>query len=551
MIDPQPKQKALVVATRCTTAEQFVSTFHKFCDEQSFFVATLASRPVGLDTAFSIQLEDKTPVLRGLCTVVEAWATPANRFGRPGVRLAVKRLTKESLEVFEQLQAARKAAEAAPPSPVAVPPPVPPPVPKPDAAAPEAISADVDLTNPIASETRTPGSSYVLPANPLMNLTDQSLGGFVDCALYEETGNFFRAAEDDASLMELDDAAEPPRPSSRTLTPINVLRPNAFVPPNLDEQDFSPEHTPLPLLAGIMPARAATPPPVPATPPAGRAPTPPPFETGGQMFGAPQPMAMQPMQPRKALDSTDNLIALNRQSERKRWLVIGGTAAGLSLLLLVIVLAAGGGSSDKSASAATPEPAEPDTAKPETPATPTPKAAAIPAVASKVPPTTPAEPADVPDEPAGDPNAPPVVGAGPCRVTVTSSPAGSMVNIDDQSIGPSPITIAGPCTRRRIDVKHPRYALGTRWVTLSEGKPSTVDLSLARPTHSVTVTSTPPGATVSIAGRRAGTTPTSVKVMGFTGVTLTVEKKGFKTVTQKLYSKVDLGAVKVTLVRGK
>ena len=110
---PKPKQKALCVATRCTNVDQFVATFHRFCDDSTFFVATLATRPVGLETAFSIQLEDKTPVLRGLCSVVEAWATPANRFGRPGVRLAVKRLTNESLIVFRQLQTARKAAEAA------------------------------------------------------------------------------------------------------------------------------------------------------------------------------------------------------------------------------------------------------------------------------------------------------------------------------------------------------------------------------------------------------------------------------------------------------
>ena len=39
--------------------------------------------------------------------------------------------------------------------------------------------------------------------------------------------------------------------------------------------------------------------------------------------------------------------------------------------------------------------------------------------------------------------------------------------------------------------------------------------------------------------------------MGFTGVTITVEKKGYKTVSQKLYSKLDNDSVKVILVRGK
>ncbi len=714
MTDSKPKQKALCVATRCANVEQFVATFHRFCDDSTFFVATLATRPVGLETAFSIQLEDKTPVLRGLCSVVEAWATPANRFGRPGVRLAVKRLTNESIVVFRQLQTARKAAEAAeagepaaavpsgqiqvvdttppltvpiatatipsspdtaaafatlkitalaprppsapppvevktateakpaPPTPPKLPPlrpipnatppafavfpapmgaagpqpsvradatptptttapapitshprsdatPPPRPIAKPPNPAladsppppdyvPEPISASDDLTNPVATETRTPGSSFVLPANPLMNLTDKSLEGFVDCALYEETGNFFRAPEYEDSLVDIDDViAAPPaavRPAPRTLSPISALRPNAFVPAE-PEQDFAPEMTPLPYLAGIVPQRADTDPPIPPTPHAGRAPTPPVFdenagmfyprgheETGVGMRPPPtqpppnMPMAMEPMYaaptplpaPRPSLDNTASLIAINRQRDRKRWLVIGASAAGTSLLLLIVVLATSGGGGNKSADAATPPTKDP--VAEET------KAPAIAQTATPPPtmdtPKVPQAATEIPDDPpTGDPNAPPVAGTGPCRVTVTSSPAGSMVSVDDQPFGPSPISIDGPCAKRRVDVKHPRYAIGTKWVALSPGKPSTVDLALARPTHSVTVTSSPSGATVSIAGRRAGTTPTQVKVMGFTGVTLTVEKPGFRTETQKLYSKSDGERLTVKLVRGK
>ena len=107
---PGQKTKALCIATRCTSVEQFIATFHRFCDESSFFVATMTTRPVGLETAFSIQLEGGAPVLRGYCVVLEAWSTPANRFGRPGVRLGVRRLTSESMPVFKQLQTARAAA---------------------------------------------------------------------------------------------------------------------------------------------------------------------------------------------------------------------------------------------------------------------------------------------------------------------------------------------------------------------------------------------------------------------------------------------------------
>src|SRR3954471_3122112 len=113
------KTRALCVATRCTSVEQFVATFHRFCgDDETFFVATMTSRPIGLETAFSIQLADKQPVLRGLCIVLDAWATPENRYKRPGIRLGIKRLPPETRQVFDRLQAASKTAgviEATPP----------------------------------------------------------------------------------------------------------------------------------------------------------------------------------------------------------------------------------------------------------------------------------------------------------------------------------------------------------------------------------------------------------------------------------------------------
>ena len=43
-------------------------------------------------------------MLRGICVVVEAWSTPANRFGRPGIRLGIRRLTSDSERMFARLQ---------------------------------------------------------------------------------------------------------------------------------------------------------------------------------------------------------------------------------------------------------------------------------------------------------------------------------------------------------------------------------------------------------------------------------------------------------------
>jgi len=846
------KTKALCVATRCTNIEQFVATFHRFCDESSFFVATLATRPVGLETAFSIQLEDKTPVLRGLCVVVEAWSTPANRFGRPGVRLNVRRLTNESLPVFKQLQAARIAAEAAEkakaddgkpvevakveskpvaakpvdatpivakpvdakpepakapekpktladklaeiksqPKPPAIPPrrtdgipPIPGPsipstLPKinptafavkpgpartatptpaiivevdeptkieaktvraegtapvtraepivengssngrgtarsleasgdapidtksvdeptttgpapsnatststasqpaaskptyatsaptdapsrptlppraanvttpaigiststvnlsnaaltaedthaqaasyPDTAsivdappprdtrdeqadearaeavrraewardrnpdAPEPIAASDDRTSPVASEARAPGSSFVLPANPLMNLSDKSLEGFVDCALYEETGNFFRAPGYEDSLVDIDDVAPPPG----VLAPAHAIRPGdevsqaAYVitptPSYVGQQSFAQqEMTPVPVMG-----RNPTQPPYPMQYPTGQMapmqyPQAQPYPTGqmapmqypqaqpyptGQMAPMQYPTGqMAPMQsgttnppygmmPQASQDSTAALLAMS--GGRRRWMIIGGAALLASVVLLVVVIATRG--SDKTATAATTPPPAGETkpagdtkvtmAVTQTPAQP-------PTVTPEPPPTkTPVVPDDEENAAPSDPSSPPVVGAGPCKLTVTTTPAGSIVRLDDQVMGPSPITIMGACARRRVDVKHARYAPGLKWVTLSADKPASVDIPLSRPTHAVTIITQPAGATISIAGRRAGTSPTAVQMMGFTKVALTIEKKGYKTVVESIYSKSDGERRTVTLTR--
>src|SRR5215813_12098234 len=123
------KTRALCVATRCTSVDQFIATFHRFCgDDETFFVATLTSRPIGLETAFSIQLADKQPVLRGMCVVLDAWDTPDNRYKRPGIRLGIKRLTADSQPIFDRLRAAAKAPTA---MAEATPPPGPPPGPPP------------------------------------------------------------------------------------------------------------------------------------------------------------------------------------------------------------------------------------------------------------------------------------------------------------------------------------------------------------------------------------------------------------------------------------
>jgi hypothetical protein len=780
------KTKALCVATRCTSVDQFVAAFHRFCgDDQTFFVATMTSRPIGLETAFSIQLADKQPVLRGLCIVLDAWETPDNRYKRPGIRLGIKRLTPDSQLVFDRLQAASKApgaiTEVTPlpgPLPVApvtampvlppvlrppafslrsgspvlpsprtsspgrelpplrattattkppplvplVPPLRVPPVPAPAAVeppppsvearapapsramppdalgAPEAklapdrsgpaphrsarrravpvtitrfqVALNVDAMPPPVDDVefkptelvprpraessfagepepssdrpgeldapsqeaapnvaaaarapdpapgadlRTPGSAFVLPANPLHNLSDESLEGFVDCTLYEETGNFFHPATDGGGWN--DEVADPP--AARATPPASVPAMPFDTPPNLvvrsqghteslavgpDDPllEPTPEAAPSFALASPHDQRGASAAPWPeaasssydaahARPGASPAMMP-----GYGHPGAGQPPAMYPTVDAAgythytAFRPAAPPEPMHVAGAWPRWLAICGTAVAAIVLAFVIARLVRGAPRDEPAAVATgaaivappapPAPPAPDVRPGATAgARPSAKLAAVqddkvpvaePASGAAEPAGGAAEPAGGAAEPAGGAAEPPdslqpegdsegeaasgdipIVGSGPCRFTIATTPAGSSVRIDNQPMGPSPLTIDATCEKHKIEVSHARYRSLIRWVTLAADKPQQLDVNLPRPVHAVTVASIPPGAELSINGRRAGTTPTVVQMIGFATVNLKFTKAGFKSVTKKVYSKLARDRVFVKLLR--
>jgi hypothetical protein len=567
-----PKQKALCVATRCTTAEQFVETFHRYCDEQSFFVATMNMRPVGLETPFSIQLADKTPVLRGLCVVLAAYTTAANPYKRPGVRLGIRRLTPESEAVFYQLQAMRTAAplEVATEASAAIeqepakPPPVPPkkfsvpnipPIAKPEPE-PDPDRDSVTITNapPIADPTparrrfafatsppppvhvapapapereeeqRTPGSDLVLPANPLQGLNDESLEGFVDCTLYEETGNFFRAPEDESNS---DEPAPPPvaamppvRPSSvmaaldAVRTADEPLPPPAPVAVAMNDEPSvlaKIERVETSVLAKIERVEHSV-------------------SRLLDVVDTSRPIDEDTPRatPLPAGEAYARQVAKRSAKSRTKWILLAGGAAFAIGLVVVLVIASRPGPAQEAKPAQRPSPPVAINEKPieKTPDKP----------ATDVAPKDDVDGDEVAATSANEPSTP-AAGEGPCKLEVKTTPAGTMVSLDGQAVGPSPITIGGPCTKRRVDLVHPRYKTELRWVSLTAGKPESIDISLVRPTHNLTILSNPAGATVYIAGRRAGTTPTKISLMGFTGVDVMVEKFGFVSVTKRVYSK--------------
>jgi hypothetical protein len=711
----------MCIATRCTSVEQFVQMFHRFVDEESFFVSTLNTRPAGLETPFSVQLADGTPVLRGLCVVLQAWTDSANPFKTPGVRLGIKRLTANSMLVFEQLLVTRsgkpppgmKAPATQPGSgipPLAAPalaagstklPSVIPPIPKlasPAAAAPTpaakspftetaptklalsrlgpvqpAKPPSTPQTQPLGSRTtsavprlppmppgatanaapdvsprtatptepqppvssrtatptvpqppvstaeadrdavpdevpqeptdvieektdvretklpraasppiegtRTPGSDLILPANPLMNLSDESLMGYVDCTLYEETGNFFPAEDDAAGFV--DDVAPPP-----------VLAPRPAVTPSLLASERPPStgfETDPGTELGAKRFETAREAPAPASAPAVESATaaevetaspaivvppgtlPPPTPRDSVMVDpalvargsapvvadepAPEPAHAPPFAsaaPARDLDAAPPVLVprsaarVPLHKRRQVWLV--GGAGAVALVLLIVVFSAS--SSDGSPPASAPKaPAGKPVAKLAThddiaagSSTGTPEVATQPAGdepsgddPADEPTDDPAGEDPAPDEPpAGD--GPPLVGSGPCRVVVLTTPAGSSIKLDGNSVGPSPLTIATSCERHKLDVSHARYQATSRFVSLAAGKPQNLEVTLSRPTHVVTVTSQPSGATIFLDGRRAGTTPMKLSVLGFVTVKLDFKKTGYQPTGTKLYS---------------
>ena len=100
---------SICVATGCATVEEFIASFNRYCDKASFFVATANTRPVGSEVVFQVQLRDGERMLRGLGPVLEVWTTNESPYGRPGVRIGIKKLTPQSAEMFSKLRAARAA----------------------------------------------------------------------------------------------------------------------------------------------------------------------------------------------------------------------------------------------------------------------------------------------------------------------------------------------------------------------------------------------------------------------------------------------------------
>jgi hypothetical protein len=197
--------EAIRIITRCTTRDQFIAMFRRFCKPTSCFIPSQDSRPIGLATAFSIRLADGTPLLKGEGVVLDAWTTADNPFKRPGIQLGIHRLDDSCTKLFEELLVPRTGS-------------IEPLSPKIQLSMLFARSQDpmTEIETPTVEmapmippdEQPVPGAPDVLPANPLMDMDDAGVAAFIDCTLTPEQ-NVPESIANDATIPH---AVPPPKP---------------------------------------------------------------------------------------------------------------------------------------------------------------------------------------------------------------------------------------------------------------------------------------------------------------------------------------------------
>jgi hypothetical protein len=146
--------------------------------------------------------------------------------------------------------------------------------------------------------------------------------------------------------------------------------------------------------------------------------------------------------------------------------------------------------------------------------------------------------------------APPPPSDGKCKVDIASVPTAADVYLAKAKIGVTPMAFELPCgTESVLTLKKVKFTATDKAITPAAGKANKVTVKLGVPMFSLKVTSTPSGATITIAGKSAGVTPTTVKVPS--GVsTITLSKPGYASDVEKVNAKANGQSHHVTLKKG-
>jgi formylglycine-generating enzyme required for sulfatase activity len=120
-------------------------------------------------------------------------------------------------------------------------------------------------------------------------------------------------------------------------------------------------------------------------------------------------------------------------------------------------------------------------------------------------------------------------------VTVRSSTAGAALWVDGRQVGELPVTIDLPAGTRAIEIRAPRHKSWTRSIVVTAGEPQAIGpVALSPADAQLRVESAPPGASVTVDGRYAGTTPATLALSPGREHRIAVSKGGYGTASRSV-----------------
>ena len=121
-------------------------------------------------------------------------------------------------------------------------------------------------------------------------------------------------------------------------------------------------------------------------------------------------------------------------------------------------------------------------------------------------------------------------------MNVVTEPAEAKVAWRGKPLGLSPIAGAAiPCGAGALTISHERYQTVSRDLTAEASAPADVSERLHRPPATLIVTSSPPGAAITVNGQALGPAPKHVPTSRYERVTIRASLPGYATWTKKVY----------------
>jgi len=120
-------------------------------------------------------------------------------------------------------------------------------------------------------------------------------------------------------------------------------------------------------------------------------------------------------------------------------------------------------------------------------------------------------------------------------VTVRASTAGAALWVDGKRVGDLPLTIDLPAGSRALEIRAPRHKSWTRSIVVTAGEAQAIGpVALPPADAQLRVESAPPGASVTVDGRYAGTTPATLALSPGREHRIAVSKLGYGTASRSV-----------------